>query len=544
MQHIDTPRRIPARHALMLLAVMALGCLPGWFALDADFLADDLSLVRAGADMVARDFPRPWTGPWMRPEIAPNWPGYDYYRPLVILSFGLDGLLWGQDPRGYHLTNLLLHAGCVALFYFIALRLCSRTGRWGAAAATLIFALHPVHEYSVLWLAGRTDLLCAAFYLAAVLSFLRARDGRTAWNLALATAFAAMAILSKEMAYSLPLVCAALHFIKGRPVDKQDSKGRPARLLAPLFLVAAALFALRPLLFGWGGTLPNIPGTGPAATLWMSARHLVLPFHLSFKALLREYTGWTLLAAAVGGALVAPLLPALRSRAAAAGTAWTLLALLPAANLFMPWYMYIPSAGFSLLAGHFLTDATGWRRVPAALLALVLVTAYAAQWQARVPVWRHAGELARNVTAGVLAEGGARPVVLLAPASAGDVPVHAHNLPARLQWESGGEQMGAVVAAFARFPADSARQGALVTPVNAHTWDVALCDPEAYFVFPAQPPGVTAPWGTAEIARREPFGAPVALRITLTPETAARASGIVYYSAGTVLPAPRPESAE
>jgi hypothetical protein len=242
--------------------------------------------------------------------------------------------------------------------------------------------------------------------------------------------------------------------------------------------------------------------------------------------------------------LALPLLPGLRSRVAAAGIAWTLLALLPAARLFMPWYMYIPSAGFSLLLGHLLTQGTGWRRVPAAALLIVIAGAYAAQWHARVPVWRQAGELARGVAAGVHAEGGERPIVLVAPASVGGVPVHAHNLPARLALERGCAEVEAVVPAFAGFPAGNHRHTVTVTPVDARSWDVVLSDPEAFFVFPAGPPGTAAPWGAVEVLRREPLGAPVALRVTLTPEIAASATGIVYYSAGKVLAAPKAAMAE
>src|SRR5262249_40398640 len=45
------------------------------------------------------------------------------YRPLTWVTFGLDYLLWGMDPAGYHLTSLLLHAINAVIFYFLALRL-------------------------------------------------------------------------------------------------------------------------------------------------------------------------------------------------------------------------------------------------------------------------------------------------------------------------------------------------------------------------------------------------------------------------------------
>ena len=45
------------------------------------------------------------------------------YQPLSWMSLGLDYLVWGMNPLGYHLTSLMLHAINGVLFYFVALRL-------------------------------------------------------------------------------------------------------------------------------------------------------------------------------------------------------------------------------------------------------------------------------------------------------------------------------------------------------------------------------------------------------------------------------------
>src|SRR2546425_12501542 len=46
-----------------------------------------------------------------------------HYHPLTWMSLGLDYLIWGLDPAGYHITNLLLHAANAVLFYLVGLRL-------------------------------------------------------------------------------------------------------------------------------------------------------------------------------------------------------------------------------------------------------------------------------------------------------------------------------------------------------------------------------------------------------------------------------------
>src|SRR5713226_9417904 len=49
-----------------------------------------------------------------------------HYIPLTWMTRGLDYLLWGMNPLGYHLTNLLLHAANAVVFFFVALRILTR----------------------------------------------------------------------------------------------------------------------------------------------------------------------------------------------------------------------------------------------------------------------------------------------------------------------------------------------------------------------------------------------------------------------------------
>ena len=91
--------------------------------------------------------------------------GSFYYRPMISLSYKLDHAVWGKDPFGYHLRNLGLHLVTSLMVLVLATRWLSS---WGAGlAAAAIFAVHPVHTQSVTWIAGRTDLLAAFFFLAA-----------------------------------------------------------------------------------------------------------------------------------------------------------------------------------------------------------------------------------------------------------------------------------------------------------------------------------------------------------------------------------------
>src|SRR2546426_4154928 len=89
-----------------------------------------------------------------------------HWIPLTWLTFGLDFVIWGMNPAGYHLTSLVIFAASAPVFYFLALRLLRRaagfaggTLRASAIAATLFFAIHPLRAESVGWATDRSDVL-------------------------------------------------------------------------------------------------------------------------------------------------------------------------------------------------------------------------------------------------------------------------------------------------------------------------------------------------------------------------------------------------
>jgi len=121
-----------------------------------------------------------------------KWAFFDFYEsnwhPLTWLSHALDYAVWGLDPLGHHLTNIVLHASNVFIVVFLVIRLLEawkeRTIRNGppsflnerailiAAGTTgLLFGLHPVHVESVAWVAERKDLLCALFFLLSIIAY-------------------------------------------------------------------------------------------------------------------------------------------------------------------------------------------------------------------------------------------------------------------------------------------------------------------------------------------------------------------------------------
>jgi hypothetical protein len=168
-----------------------------------DFVrADDLDLV-AGNQAFLSDLsnaPRAFTRSYFEVE-GDLVQQKTYYRPAAIVSFMLDAARAGVDPSAYHLTNIVLHAAVTCLVLLLA-------QTWGAPPlaallAALVFAVHPVNTQAVGWIAGRNDLLLAAFGLLSLVAWTR---GAPVLH---AIAFA-LAVFSKETGFAF-LVPALLH---------------------------------------------------------------------------------------------------------------------------------------------------------------------------------------------------------------------------------------------------------------------------------------------------------------------------------------------
>src|SRR5881392_595368 len=106
-----------------------------------------------------------------------------HYVPLTWLTFGLDYVLWGMNPMGYHLTSLIIYAANAVVLYFVTLRLLGKAAaladvplRVGAVAATLFFTLHPLRAESVAWATERRDVLSGLFFLLTILAYVKMCD--------------------------------------------------------------------------------------------------------------------------------------------------------------------------------------------------------------------------------------------------------------------------------------------------------------------------------------------------------------------------------
>jgi hypothetical protein len=94
-----------------------------------------------------------------------------YWHPLTWLSHELDFDLFGSSPAAHHFTSVFLHALTAGLFCLLCLKLGASV--YYAAGASMLWALHPLRVESFAWIAERKDVLCALFFVATLIAYLR-----------------------------------------------------------------------------------------------------------------------------------------------------------------------------------------------------------------------------------------------------------------------------------------------------------------------------------------------------------------------------------
>jgi protein O-mannosyl-transferase len=160
----------------------------------------------------------------------------DNWHPLTWLSHMLDCQLYGLQPGGHHLTNVLLHTA-TAILLFLVLR--QMTGfLWRSAFVAAVFAIHPLRVESVAWVAERKDVLSGLFFMLAIGAYVR--YARLPWSprrYGLVMLLFALGLMCKPMLVTLPLVLLLLDLW---PLQRKESAGRLVLEKLPLLALSAA----------------------------------------------------------------------------------------------------------------------------------------------------------------------------------------------------------------------------------------------------------------------------------------------------------------
>src|SRR2546422_618954 len=329
-----------------------------------------------------------------------------HYIPLTWMTLGLDYLLWGMNPVGYHLTSLLLHAANAVVFFFVVRRLLTRAlpgpSEHGYAlavssgVAALVFAIHPLRVESVVWVTERRDVLSGLFYLLTILLYLRAREreerGR-GWYWLSVAAFVC-ALFSKSMVVNLPVVLLILDVYPLRRLGGavgwlSESARRVYVEKIPFVLLAAAASAIALWAQLSHDTMVSVVQLSAPGRLAVSVYGLsfylwktVAPVNLSpLYELPPTVNPWAppfLLSYGLVATITAIVL-AFRRRVPGLPAAWVvyIVVLLPVLGIFQSGpqiaadrYTYLAGLGWAILAGAGLLSS--WSRLPLLLIGLVV----------------------------------------------------------------------------------------------------------------------------------------------------------------------------
>ena len=336
-----------------------------------------------------------------------------FFYPLAIVSHMADVSLFGLDAGGHHLSSMVLHAGTVLGLFFLLFSLTGAAWRSGFVAG--VFAVHPLTADSVAWVAERSNVLCALFWMATMLAYVgycRAGRRKPAWYLFCLVLFV-LALLAKPVAVTLPVVLLAADWLVLDRFKKNPATGRQPDFWPVLgekipFLVLAGLRAganiIVPVATGTAVSAAHTP-TGlrfanGLAVIPVYIRRMFAPYDLSIYYPFPDTVAlWKPAAVLLLLAVVTALLFYLRRKKSLVlfGWLWFLTVLVPTLGLIQsgPWpamadhFVYLPMIGLILAATWIVPEewtspgAGPARYVSIIAIAVVVVTGVAGFFHTR-----------------------------------------------------------------------------------------------------------------------------------------------------------------
>jgi len=311
------------------------------------------------------------------PDILGLTTGQPLYRPVRTVSYTVDYFFSGLNPVGYHLFNIFYH-GLASVFVYLIVLLLIGNAR-AAFFSAIIFAIHPIQTDSVTYLSGRRDILSGLFFLMGFYYFLKYRQEPRKKYIPVVSLCYVFAILSKEMAVTLPAIFFLYDFI--RNLKEGTFFKRIYSALRDVFLqhkyVYVSLFSLAIVFTAFkvfyhnpsqavgyygGSFLNNMLTVSRVFTHYLQL--LFFPFTLNadysynaFPASHSLYGLSELLSLAILLAIFVCILKTLtlRNKYFAFCGLWFFITLLPVSHIFphhellAEHYLYIPMFGFALM---------------------------------------------------------------------------------------------------------------------------------------------------------------------------------------------------
>ncbi len=305
--------------------------------------------------------------------------GY-YYRPLPDMISGLTFFLFKYNYKDYRIFNLLLHASAAVITYFFILSLFEIPGKKLIALfASLFFAGFPIHDYAVIWHTDLFDRIMILFYLAGLLIFVRKNFSASVAS----SVFFLLALLSKEMAFSFPLIIGLIYFFFAKP----KFNVKKALLAALPYFVIAILFILARIIL-FNNDLFTAKDAHSTQSIFDAAKNyflftglVIFPFFIrTVQSLIAADKSLTIISGIIISAVIilAILKYKRKDYILFFFILFFILTLAPASRLFLRWYLYLPSIGFTAALSYLIFKGYPKKlnlKLSAAILILVIYSA-------------------------------------------------------------------------------------------------------------------------------------------------------------------------
>jgi hypothetical protein len=227
---------------LLALAFIVLGFLPYLMSIDNSFVSDDwhfLSITANSSEPLYSYFTSNYKGGSQGGS----------YRPMVNVFWFSAYSLFGLNPEGYHILNIIFHTLNIFLIFLIIKNLpwfSSTKKKILAWSSCIIFAFLPNHASAVNWISVINDTMMTSFYLGALFSLLKAFKAGSKLYYLLSLLLLSLSILTKEMALTFPLI-SGLFICFYAVKSKTDWKNflRKILYIVPHGLIILSFFVVR-----------------------------------------------------------------------------------------------------------------------------------------------------------------------------------------------------------------------------------------------------------------------------------------------------------
>ncbi len=214
--------------------------------------------------------------------LAKIWvPGsYVNYWPVTATAYWLQFEIWGLNPVGFHIVNIVLHAVSAILVW----RILAHLKVPGAMLAAALFALHPVNVESVAWITQLKNILSLLLALLSVLLYLLYDERGKRWHFVLAIGLFLLSALAKGMLLTLPVVLLACAWWQRGRIGRRDVLRVLPYLLIGLLMVGVEVWQQH--LSASGSVVRSDSLAGRAAVagcaVWFYLWKLIWPVNLIF----------------------------------------------------------------------------------------------------------------------------------------------------------------------------------------------------------------------------------------------------------------------